>query len=355
MGMTDRYLANDLAGFASGLLSAAGMSAQKARLTAEMLLEGDLLGHTTHGLGLLTQNIDELEAGRMLGDGEPEVTARAAATQTWNGRRLPGPWLTVRAIDWARRTAMRTGVAAVAIHHSCHIGCLAAYVRVPAEQGLMVIVTCSDPSTSSVAPFGGTRRIITPNPLAAGWPTPGGPVMIDISMSNTTNGMTARLRSEGRSFDHPWLMDGEGNPTRDPNAFFADPPGSLLPLGGIEAGHKGFALGLLIEALTSALAGSGRADGETRWGAAVTVMVIDPAKFGGSDAFVRETGWIADAVHKNPPRAGGERPRLPGERALALRRQQLEQGVALHSAVVQGLSTLAKRYRTDMPTKVGEA
>jgi L-lactate dehydrogenase len=353
--MTDRYSANELAEFASGVLSTAGMSAAKARLTAEVLLEGDLLGHTTHGLGLLPQNIDELEAGRMLGEGEPEITARTSATQTWDGRRLPGPWLILRAIDWASRTAADTGLAAVAIHHSCHIGCLAAYLRAPAEQGLMVIVTCSDPSTSSVAPFGGTKRIITPNPLAAGWPTPHGPVMIDISMSNTTNGMTARLRSEGRLFDHPWLMDSCGNPTRDPNAFFADPPGSLMPLGGIEAGHKGFALGLLIEALTSALAGSGRADGETRWGASATVIVIDPAKFGGSAAFVRETGWIADAVHTNPPRAGGERPRLPGERALALRREQLEQGVALHPAVVQALSGLAKRYRTKMPAKVGEA
>ena len=110
----------------------------------------------------------------------------------------------------------------------------------------MIIIACSDPSTASVAPFGGTKRIYTPNPLAAGWPSPGGPVMIDVSMSITTNGMTGRLRNEGRQFDHPWLLDAQGAPTRDPNAFFTDPPGSLLPLGGVESGHKGFALGLLL-------------------------------------------------------------------------------------------------------------
>jgi L-lactate dehydrogenase len=353
--MTDRYDAAALRAFAADLLVAAGLDADKAEVTAEILLEGDLLGHTTHGLALLPANIDELEARRMLGTGEPELIAGTAASRTWNGRRLPGPWLTVRACDWASATARETGLAAVTIHHSCHIACLAAYLPPVVARGQMILVTCSDPSTASVAPFGGTRRIITPNPLAAGWPTPDRPVLIDISMSNTTNGMTARLRGEGRLFDHPWLMDGAGNPTRDPNAFFADPPGSLLPLGGLEAGHKGFALGLLIETLTSALAGTGRADGETRWGASVTVIVIDPARFGGTEGFLRETGWMADAVRANPPPSGGQPPRMPGERALALREEQLAHGVALHPAVPPALAKLASRYRAAMPAKLGEA
>jgi L-lactate dehydrogenase len=221
----------------------------------------------------------------------------------------------------------------VSIRRATHIGCLAAYLRPFAERGQMIIVSCSDPSTASVAPFGGTRRIYTPNPLAAGWPSPGGPVMIDVSMSITTNGMTGRLRAEGRQFEHPWLLDSQGAPTRDPNAFFADPPGSLLPLGGVEAGHKGYALGLLLEALTSALAGHGRADGETRWGASVLVLVLDPQRFGGAEAFLRETGWMADAVHANPPGPSGGAVRLPGERGLALRAEALVRGVVLHPSL----------------------
>jgi L-lactate dehydrogenase len=351
--MTDLYDATALGDFVTTLFLRAGLEEDKARATAGILLEGDLLGHTTHGLALVPPNLAELEGGRMLGTGEPAITAQTGVTQTWDGRRLPGPWLTLRAIGWASGIAREAGLAAVAIHHSCHIGCLAAYVRAPAEAGQMVVVTCSDPSTASVAPFGGTRRIITPNPLAAGWPTPGGPVMIDISMSNTTNGMTGRLRAEGKLFDHPWLLDGAGAPSRDPNAFFADPPGSLLPLGGVEAGHKGYALGLLIEALTSALAGTGRADGETRWGASVTVIVIDPARFGGTAGFLRETGWMADAVHGNPPVPGSGTVRLPGERGLALRAQQLANGVALHPSIPPALAPCAARHGVAMPAPLG--
>jgi L-lactate dehydrogenase len=205
----------------------------------------------------------------------------------------------------------------------------------------MLVIGCSDPAVASVAPFGGTRRLFTPDPLAAGWPSPEGPVMIDVSMSITTNGMTNRLRAEGRRFEHPWLIDAEGRLTADPNAFFADPPGSLLPLGGLEAGHKGFGLALLIEALTSALGGYGRADGPTGWGAAVFVMALSPARFAGLPAFERETGWMTDAVHANPPPPGGNPPRMPGERANRLRAEQLAGGVLLHPSIPPVLAARA--------------
>lgn len=350
--MTPRYDAAALTAFAAALFEHAGLDPEKARVTAEILVEGDLLGHTTHGLALLPAYLDEALAGRMLGTGVPEVLARTGIVQNWDGLRLPGPWLVREAADLASASAVEHGMAAVAIRRSCHIGCLAAYLQRIAERGQMLIVTCSDPSVGSVAPFGGTQRVYTPNPLAAGWPSPGGPVMIDVSMSITTNAMTGRLRAEGRQFDHPWLLDADGRATRDPNAFFTDPPGSLLPLGGTEAGHKGYALGLLLEALTSALTGYGRADQPREWGASVLVLVIDPRHFGGVDAFVRETGWMANAVHANPPGPSGVPVRLPGERGLALRAEALLQGVALHPALPPMLAERGERTGIPMPSRL---
>jgi LDH2 family malate/lactate/ureidoglycolate dehydrogenase len=264
--MTDRYAAADLITFAAAMLAAAGLDADKATTSAEILVEGDLMGHTTHGLALLGQNLDEAQAGRMLGTGEPEIVAATPSIETWDGRRLPGPWLVRRAADRASANAAEIGLAGVVIRKSCHIGCLAAYLKRVTDRGQIMLLFSSDPSTISVAPTGGTKRIYTPNPMAAGWPTPDGPVLLDVSTSITTNAMVARLRGEGRQFDHPWLLDNQGAATRDPNSFFADPPGSILPLGGVEYGHKGYALGIMLEALTSALAGYGRADAETRWG-----------------------------------------------------------------------------------------
>lgn len=350
--MTDRYAAHALIQFASTLLRHEGIEADKADAVADILVEGDLMGHSTHGLALLGQNLDEAAAGRMTGSGEPEVISATPVAECWNGRRLPGPWLVRKALDLCAERAETFGLAGIAISRSTHIACLAAYLPRHVAQGKFVQIVSSDPSTRSVAPFGGRRPLYTPNPMAAGWPTPAGPVLMDVSMSITTNGMTARRRAEGQAFDHPWLLDADGNGTTDPNAFFTDPPGSILPLGGLEYGHKGFALGIMLEAMTSALAGYGRADGETRWGANVFVLVIDPARFGGQDAFMRETGWMADAIHTNLPRIEGEPPRLPGERAMERRARQLIEGVELHPSIPPALSARAAKAGLTLPAPV---
>ena len=91
MQSTPRYAASDLLDFARRLLAAAGMPEDKAQGVAGILVEGDLLGHTTHGLQLLPSYLREVESGSMRVDGGPEVIRETPATLTWNGRRLPGP------------------------------------------------------------------------------------------------------------------------------------------------------------------------------------------------------------------------------------------------------------------------
>ena len=157
------------------------------------------------------------------------------------------------------------------------------------DAGLMAILSASDPSIGGVAPHGGRRGLYTPNPIAAAWPTDGDPVMLDVSMSITTHGMVRRAQREKRRLPGPWLIDAQGNATDDPAVVLASPPGALLPIGGLDHGHKGYALGLLVEALTGGLAGRGRADPTEGWTANVFLQVFDPALFGGRDDFIRQT------------------------------------------------------------------
>ena len=99
--MTPRYSQPELQRFATALLAAAGLDEGKAAATAEILVEGDLLGHTTHGLALLDGYLTELDKGSMAKSGEPLVISDYPAAFTWDGRRLPGPWLVLRAIQVA--------------------------------------------------------------------------------------------------------------------------------------------------------------------------------------------------------------------------------------------------------------
>jgi len=341
--MSARYEATRLVSFAAALLAGAGLDSEKARTVAEILVEGDLLGHTTHGLQLLAPYLTELENGGMNRTGEPGVVADFPAAVTWDGRRLPGPWLVVRALELAAERARRLGVCTVVIRRCHHTACLAAYLRPITEQGLMALVTCSDPTCGGVAPHGGRRSLYTPDPLAAGWPTDGEPVILDVSMSITTNGLTKRLLAEGGHFPGQWAVDGEGKPTDNPADLVGENPGALLPMGGLDHGHKGYALALLVEALTSGLAGRGRADPPEGWTANVFVQVLDPALYGSREDFVRQTGWLADACRDTPTRPGFDRVRLPGEAGLKRRAEQLQRGIELYPGILAGLAPWAEK------------
>jgi LDH2 family malate/lactate/ureidoglycolate dehydrogenase len=347
--MSHRHGPAQLIEFAATLLLRAGLDADKARATAEVLVEGDLLGHNTHGLALLAAYLDDIDKGKMTRTGEPDVIADFPAALTWNGNRLPGPWLVRRALDVAMERARRNGTCAVAIRRSHHIACLGAYLKPVADQGLMVILTTSDPVATGVAPHGGRAQVITPDPIAAAWPTAGEPVILDVSTSITTNGLTKRLAGEGRKFPGLWAVDASGTPTDDPTRVVAQPPGALLPMGGVDHGHKGFALALLVEALTGGLAGHGRADPAEGWTATVFLQVFDPRLFGGGEAFVRQTDHVATACRAVPPRPGFERVRLPGEAGLGRRSEQLANGVELYPTILPALKPWAEKLGVPMP------
>ena len=351
--MTARFPAPALIDFASELLVAAGLDHDKAETVAEILTEGDLLGHTTHGLNLLPLYLADLEKGSMAKAGGPEVLADFPAAVTWDGRRLPGPWLVTQALALAVKRARQNGTGTVVIRRSHHIACLAAYLRPVAEQGLLVLLSCSDPTLAGVAPHGGRTAVITPDPLAAAWPTDHGPVILDVSMSITSLGLARRLQAEGRPLPGAWALDAQGRPTTDPAAVLGEPPGALLPLGGLDHGHKGYALGLLVEALTGGLAGHGRADPAEGWTGTVFVQVLNPALFGGREDFLRQTTWVADACRATPPREGFDRVRLPGESALAKRKQQLALGVELYPGIMDALRPWAEKLDVLVPPANG--
>jgi LDH2 family malate/lactate/ureidoglycolate dehydrogenase len=346
---SQRYSADALIEYGTRLLEKAGMDSDKSRVVSEILVEGDLLGHNTHGMQLLPAYLSDIEKGELATSGQPRIIADLPAAVAWDGMRLPGTWLTAQAVDLACERAQTQGTCTVTIKRGHHNACLAAYLKRATDRKLMVLLTTSAAELQTVAPHGGRRGVMTPNPIAAGWPTDGDPVMIDISMSITTNGMVGRLGAEGRKLPGKWLVDADGNLTDDPSVMNGDPPGALLPIGGAEYGHKGYAMGLLVEAMTMGLVGHGRADPIEGWTCEVFVQVLNPALFGGTENFLRQTTWVADACRANPPRPGVERVRMPGEAGLRKRRKQLADGVELHPSIIPALADWSAKLGVNAP------
>ncbi len=333
--------------FCMRALIASGLEAPKALTTAHILVEGDLLGHSTHGTALLPQYCDALRANTMTHTGTYSVLNRRAAVELWDGHRLPGPWLVEQAIARCQEMARAGGAATIVIRHSHHIACLAAYLEASARAGFVTQILSSDAAVASVAPHGGRTPVMTPNPLAISWPTQAQPVIVDVSMSVTAMGLTKRMFEAGTPLPAGWAIDAEGHATTDAGAIWREPKGALLPLGSDIAGHKGYALGLMVEALTGGLAGYGRADFDKEWGATVQIQVWDPAAFGGLAAFSRETEFMRTACKTNPPRPGVDFVRLPGERGLALKETQLRDGLLLHESITPRLRNLATVLQID--------
>jgi len=344
-----RFVADALVTFASTLAERVGVRADIARDLADVLVTGDLLGHTTHGLALLGPYLAEIEKGSMTKSGEPSIINSRPAAQLWDGKRLPGPWLTLRALDAAATMAATHGTGTVVIRRSHHIACLAVYLLRATERGLVAIVQSSDPIVKAVVPHGGLTPIMTPNPIAAGLPTSGDPILIDISSSITSMGFASQQAKAGKKLPGPWLIDHDGNATDDPNVLSATPPGALLPLGGLDAGYKGFGLGLLIEALTGGLAGFGRADPPEGWGGTVFVQVLDPAAFGGLAEFKTQMDFVVGAAHASKARPGTARVRLPGEAGMARLAEQRANGVALYPTIMPALAPWAQKLGVTVP------
>ena len=344
MPVTDtRYAVGELVRYATDLFAAAGMPQDRAAVVAELLVEADAMGHDTHGLNLAALYLTHLKDGTMAATGDYEVVTDRGATVVWDGGYLSGVWLTWKAIQIGCERAKQYGTATFSIRRSHHIACLATFLQQATDQGLMITLACSDPSIAAVAPHGSYEAIFTPDPLAVGIPTTHDPILIDISASATTMGLTARAGAGDEHLPGPWLVDNQGRASADPKVLETDPPGALLPLGGLDRGHKGFSLALMVEALTSALPGYGRANGPTNWGAGIYLHIIDPSAFGGLDEFKFQTGWLADVCRAAAVPEGQSPVRMPGDGALARKRDAVANGVALYPTIINDLAPWAER------------
>jgi LDH2 family malate/lactate/ureidoglycolate dehydrogenase len=326
----------------AALFEAAGMDTDKAATSAEVLVEADMIGHATHGVGLLPWYLDSLTNGELQGSGTYRVVQDREACVTWDGNNLAGPWLVTEAFALACERVGRFGVVTVAIARAHHIGALAAYLRKVTDRGYIAELSCSTASQARVAPFGGTKAQFTPNPIAFGFPTDADPILIDISSSITTTTMTRELAATGKRFPDAWALTADGTPTDDPAAV-TERGGTLMPLGGALKGNKGYGLALAIETMGQGLSGFGRSGQPKGMQLSVFLRVTDPSAFAGNDAYLREATHLANACRANPPPQGMPPVRVPGDSAARHRRESLAEGVAVDDAVLQKIGIHARR------------
>ncbi|HET6171103.1 MAG TPA: Ldh family oxidoreductase [Gaiellales bacterium] len=298
--MTNTLTAARAESFARAAAERMGASSEDAARMAELLVRAEVGGHPGHGLRRLSQYTNGWQKGTIVPSARPEVVRDDGSTITLDGRRALGQVVCTLAADLASRRALDHGVAAVAVRHSAHAGRLADYADRACGQGAALLVFANDSGAAqAVSPPGGLEARLSTNPLAAGIPRSQAPhLVIDLSTSVVAHGKVRVLEDAGEPVPEAWVRDG-----------------LMQPL----AGAKGFALGLLVEALAGVVSGAGTVSanpGPDDQG--VFMLAFDPGRFGPPADLAGRLDAMLGYVLGVPIEPGAEPLRAPGSTLPAL-------------------------------------
>ncbi len=293
--------------FVVALLVAAGASEANARDVADHLIDASRAGLSSHGVLRVPQYLDDIAMHRIDPSAVPRVERDDATAVVLDADGCFGQVAATRAVDVARERARERATAIVVVRRAGHLGRIGAWTEALARDGLIAIGFCSTPPyTHSVAWFGSREGRLGTNPISYAFPTGGEPVVADFSTSATPEGRVRYARNQGVAVPDGVLRDASGVPTTDPNALYAQPPGALQPLGGAIFGHKGSALGLLVEMMATLLAGEMITD--TTRGNNLALLAIRPPA-----GFVGDADELARYVRSSAPIDPARPVVLPGE------------------------------------------
>jgi uncharacterized oxidoreductase len=337
--------ADRLRRFTQAVCRRAGCDEEEAAAIAGHLVDANLAGHDSHGVGMLTDYVPAMRDGRLRLGRRARVVHDHGAVLVIDGGRGVGQIVGREAMALGIARARQQGVCLVALQQTHHLGRIGAWAEQCAAAGCAslhyVNVIGHRPY---VAPFGGRQGRLATNPVCIGLPpTDRRAVILDMATSKVAFGKVKVARNKGSPAPEGALIDAAGAPTRDPAVMFADPIGALLPFGA----HKGYGLALMCDLLAGALAAGGTNRPETQ--ASNTIInnmlsvIIDAAAVTSMAALSAEVDALCAWVTSSPTLPGTAEVLLPGEPEARSRAARERDGVPLDRTTWRQLLDIAKQ------------
>jgi uncharacterized oxidoreductase len=325
---THVFRADALGAAVRRIIAAAGSSDAEAKSVADNLVEANLRGHDSHGVGMVPRYIDAVLEGGLAVNRHVAVRADSGALLTLDGQSGYGQVIGAEAMALGIERAQAQGVCIVGLAHSHHLGRIGHWAEQCIAAGLVSIHFVNVLSRPIVAPFGGRDARLGTNPFCVGIPRSGGePIVLDFATSKIAQGKTRVAYNKGLPVEAGTIIDNHGEPTTDPRFTVVEPTGALLPFGE----HKGAGLALICELLGGALAGGHTAgpvnDGRRRVLNSMFSILVDPQRLGTAENLAREMEAFVAWSTASPPMAGVDRVKTPGEPERATRAERLAGGV----------------------------
>ena len=334
------------------LMQGFGSAPREIELVAENLIQANLTGHDSHGIGMLPRYANAFLEGGLRPNAQVVTKLDAGNLLALDGQAGFGQVIGAQAMELGIARAKAHGSCIVALansHHLCRIG---AWAEMAVAEGLVSIHFVNVISRPIVAPWGGRDARFGTNPFAVGIPVPGrAPVILDLATSVVAQGKTRVAHNKGERLAPGQLLDDHGEPTTDPKFGVVEPLGALRTFGE----HKGFGLALVCELLGGALAGGlavhGAADGKQRVLNGMLTILFDPARLGDAAHWSGEMRAFLDWVVESPPQAGTDRVRVAGEPEREMRAQRLAHGIPVDLTTWTELLAAAAKLGRD-PARV---
>jgi uncharacterized oxidoreductase len=346
------FAAELLVEFAANLLSAGGVGSDEALAVARSLVDANLRGYDSHGLMRVPYYIEAVKKGEVVPGAEFEVLREAPSLVTVDAHWGFGQTQARRLVERLIAKAQRTGVAVGTMIHSAHVGRLGEYCESAAAEGLVSMMTVNNHgAVRRVAPPGGKEARLATNPLALGVPHGSESMVLDFCTCAAAEGKVRVKKIAGQLCPDGWLLDSEGRPTNDPEKLYANPPGTIRPMGGDQP-YKGFGLGLMVEILSGALSG-GVCSRETpinQMGNCVFLLLLDPAHFGGREHFAAEVGSLVEFIRGCPRVDGVDEIQLPGDPERRTVARRTAEGIPFDDGNWSQLTRLAEELGVNPPS-----
>jgi uncharacterized oxidoreductase len=322
---------DELRGIARKAFVATGSSEEEAAIVADHLVDANLAGHDSHGVGLLPSYLKDRQSGMVQANRHVRLEHEDGVIARFDGEMGYGQVVVGEAIRHGIAGARRAGVSLVAIRDAYHIGRVGAYAEQAGVAGLVSILFVNVVGgRPMVAPFGGSDGRLQTNPIAIGIPGASGAssIILDFATSRIPIGKARVAAHEKRAVTPGTLIDSRGAPTTDPAALFRNPPGAVLPFGE----HKGYGLALVCELLAGVLTG-GRANRQLaptgRMTNGVLGILIDPARLRDLPVFYEEIAAVVQHVKQSPPAVAGKPVLVAGEPEDRSRAARLASGIPI--------------------------
>ena len=326
------------------LFRAAGASAEEAQTIVEHLVGANLAGHDSHGMILLPTYIARIKRGDIVPGAPMTIEQETPTSARINGNWGFGYVVTTRAMEMAIAKAKAHQVAAMTIYQQSHVGRVADYPLMAARAGMIGLMTCdSGRGPKAVVPFGGRQARLGTNPISVAFPSDlEGPIFLDMATSAVAAGKLSVQRNRRQPAPPGWIVDKDGNPTTDVDAYYAG--GAILPMGGDQA-HKGYVLSFMVETLSGILTGLGFGVSPTgRHNDGTFLAVFDVNAFLPLEKFKRDIAEFVDYLKATPPATGFTEVLYPGELEYRTAQQRRRDGIYIEDETWNQITALQKEY-----------